>query len=151
MSYCRTCGHTVKPNSSFCTECGVKPNDGKKYCQSCGEKTIEEAVVCVKCGVKLASLSAFSSMGDLSFDLGSNKGGGENPNPTSPVEAALLGWCCFPIGYMQFGQTAKGWVLFILFTMTGGVGSILILVDYIMCFVVQQKRQLGEWEFFPQN
>lgn len=148
MSYCRTCSHKVKPDSSFCTKCGVKPNNGKQYCQSCGEKTLEQAVVCIKCGVKLASLSTFS---DISFDLGSSKGGGTNLNPMNGLEALLWYFCCFPIAYMQWGQTAKGWVLLIILTFTAGAGGIVILIDYIMCFVVQQKRQLGEWEFFPQN
>ena len=58
--------------------------------------------------------------------------------------------CCFPIGYMRWGQTMKGWVWLVISIVTGGVGGLVALVDYWMCFSAQQKRKLGEWDFFPR-
>ena len=51
---------------------------------------------------------------------------------------------------MQMGQPVKGWAWVGISMLTGGLGGFVALVDYFMCFGAQQKRQLGEWEFFPK-
>jgi GYF domain 2 len=73
-----------------------------------------------------------------------------NHQPLDVGMAVLWFICCYPIGFMQWGQTAKGWLWLLITCFTFGVGWVLALVDYWMCFVAQQKRPLGEWEFFPQ-
>lgn len=75
----------------------------------------------------------------------------ENKQATDIGPAILWFLCCFPIGFMQWGQTAKGWIWFLISLCTGGFGSIVVIVDYWMCYSIQQKRKLGEWEFFPSK
>ena len=65
-------------------------------------------------------------------------------------EATLWGLFCFPVGFMRFGQNGKGWTWLIIAACTGGVGSLVALVDYCMSFSAQQRRQLSDWEFFPK-
>ena len=74
-----------------------------------------------------------------------------NPKEVSLGYAILWFLCCVPIGFMQWGQAAKGWVWVLIAIVTSGVGGIVAIVDYWMCFSAQQKRRLGEWEFFPRK
>jgi len=74
-----------------------------------------------------------------------------NPKEVSLGYAVLWFLCCVPIGFMQWGQAAKGWVWVLIAIVTSGVGGIVAIVDYWMCFSAQQKRKLGEWEFFPRK
>lgn len=91
--------------------------------------------------------------------LNARSGGGfvPPPPPTSnsevvPVDTAILWFLiCFPIGFMKWEQTAKGWVWVLIAIVTSGIGGIVAVVDYWMCFSAQQKRKLGEWEFFPRK
>ena len=91
--------------------------------------------------------------------LSASTGGSSVPPPPSSTNSAevTLGtailWflCCVPMGFMQWGQSAKGWVWVLIAIVTSGVGGIVAIIDYWMCFSVQQKRKLGEWEFFPRN
>ena len=54
-----------------------------------------------------------------------------------------------PIGFMQWGQTAKGWLWVFITICTCGYGGIVAIIDYWMCFIAQQNRPLKEWDFFP--
>jgi len=74
-----------------------------------------------------------------------------NPKEVSLGYAVLWFLCCVPIGFMQWGQAAKGWVWVLIAIVTGGIGGLVAIVDYWMCFSAQQKRKLGEWEFFPRK
>lgn len=74
-----------------------------------------------------------------------------NPKEVSLGYAVLWFLCCLPIGFMQWGQAAKGWVWVLIAIVTSGLGGIVAIVDYWMCFSAQQKRKLGEWEFFPRK
>ena len=74
-----------------------------------------------------------------------------NNNAVTPSTAILWFICCTPIGFMQWGQTAKGWVWVAAAICTGGLAGIPALVDYWMNFSIQQKRKVGEWEFFPRS
>jgi len=74
-----------------------------------------------------------------------------NPKQVDLGTAILWLLCCVPIGFMQWGQAAKGWVWLIVGILTSGIGFLVCLVDYWMCFSAQQKRKLGEWEFFPRK
>ncbi len=74
-----------------------------------------------------------------------------NPKEVSLGYAILWFLCCVPIGFMQWGQAAKGWVWVLIAIVTSGIGGIVAVVDYWMCFSAQQKRKLGEWEFFPRE
>lgn len=74
-----------------------------------------------------------------------------NPKEVSLGYAILWFLCCVPIGFMQWGQAAKGWVWVLIAIVTSGIGGLVGIVDYWMCFSAQQKRKLGEWEFFPRN
>ena len=74
-----------------------------------------------------------------------------NPKEVSLGYAILWFLCCVPIGFMQWGQAAKGWVWVLIAIVTSGIGGIVAIVDYWMCFSAQQKRRLGEWEFFPRK
>ena len=138
MAFCRSCGSEVSANAIACTGCGVAPSNGNSFCPECGTQTNLKAVVCVDCGVNLSS--APSSSG------GSNI---PNPNPVGAGEAVLWFICCPPIGSMKWGQTGKGWLWLGIFFFTGSIAWIPWLIDYIMCYQVQQKRVLGEWEWFP--
>ena len=77
-----------------------------------------------------------------------NSGGDPNPNPVSGGAAILWWFCCFLVGYAQWGQTGKGFVWLVIVMLTG-FGGFVALVDYIMCYQAQKKRKLSEWEFFP--
>ena len=72
-----------------------------------------------------------------------------NHNPVSSATAILWWLICYPIGYSQYGQGAKGWVSILALMFTGGFAWIILLIDYIMCYNAQKSRALGEWEFFP--
>ena len=74
-----------------------------------------------------------------------------NPKQVEVGTAILWMICCVPIGFMQWGQAAKGWVWLGIAILTSGIGGLVALVDYWMCFSTQQKRKLGEWEFFPRK
>lgn len=65
-------------------------------------------------------------------------------------EAILWFLLCMPIGFMQMGQPVKGWAWVGISFLTGGIAAFVAMVDYFICFGVQQKRPLGEWEFFPK-
>lgn len=65
------------------------------------------------------------------------------------IEAMLWLCLCFPIGFMRWGQTAKGWVWVLIALLTCGMGGFLALGDYWMNYTVQKTRPVGEWEFFP--
>ena len=88
--------------------------------------------------------------------LSASTGGVPPPPPSSNPKEVSLGYailwflCCIPIGFMQWGQTAKGWVWVLIAIVTSGLGGLVAIVDYWMCFSAQQKRKLGEWEFFPR-
>ncbi len=69
--------------------------------------------------------------------------------PVSAGMAAIWFVCCLPIGFMTWGQTAKGWVWVLVSIVTGGVGGIAAIIDYWMCFSVQRVRKLRDWEIFP--
>ena len=71
--------------------------------------------------------------------------------PTEIGTALLWFICCMPIGFAQWGQAGKGWVWVLISAVTGGVGGLVALVDYWMCFSIQQQRPLGDWEFFPSR
>jgi hypothetical protein len=79
------------------------------------------------------------------------------PPPSSNSQEASLGMAiiwfllCFPLGFMQWGQAAKGWVWVLTAIVSGGIGGIVAIIDYWMCYSAQQKRKLGEWEFFPRK
>lgn len=87
----------------------------------------------------------------------SGAGGALPPPPASNTSQASLGWTifwflmCFPVGWMLWGQAAKGWVWLLIAILTGGIGGLVAMVDYWMCYSAQQKRKLGEWEFFPRK
>jgi len=72
-------------------------------------------------------------------------------NPTATTKSTAFLWfvCCMPLGFMQWGQTVKGWVWLVAIVLTSGIGIIPALIDYWMNFSVQQRRKVGEWEFFP--
>ena len=143
MIYCRQCGEEVQDNAMACPSCGVRPNDGNAFCQACGAETWSKAVMCVTCGAELASLN------QSTVSIGSAGTGAPNEAPVS-LATALLWWlCCLPIGFAHWGQVGKGFVWSIIALFTGGVGGFIAWIDYAMCFIVQQKRKLGEWEFFP--
>ncbi len=72
-----------------------------------------------------------------------------NDKAAGPGAAILWFLCCLPIGFMQWGQTVKGWVWAIAALVTGGLAGIPAIVDYWMNYSVQKKRKVGEWEFFP--
>jgi hypothetical protein len=72
-----------------------------------------------------------------------------NDKACSPTNAIIWFLCCMPIGFMQWGQTAKGWVWLLATIVTGGVAGLPAIVDYWMNFSIQQNRKVGEWEFFP--
>jgi hypothetical protein len=74
-----------------------------------------------------------------------------NSNEVSMGTAILWFLICCPVGFMQWGQSAKGWVWLLIAIFTSGIGGLVALVDYWMCFSAQQKRKLGEWEFFPRK
>ena len=74
-----------------------------------------------------------------------------NAKQLSVGMAILWFFLCFPIGFMQWGQTAKGWIWVLISIISGGVGSLAAIVDYWICFTAQQKRILKEWEWFPRN
>ena len=74
-----------------------------------------------------------------------------NPKEVSMGCAILWFLCCVPIGFMQWGQAAKGWVWVLVTIVTSGIGGVVAIIDYWMCFSAQQKRALGEWEFFPRK
>jgi hypothetical protein len=65
--------------------------------------------------------------------------------------AVLWFLLCFPIGFMMWNQSAKGWTWLIISCLSCGLGSIPAMVDYWMCYAVQEKRPLGPWEFFPSS
>ena len=65
-------------------------------------------------------------------------------------EAILWFLLCLPIGFMQMGQPVKGWAWVGISFLTGGLAGFVAMIDYFICFGVQQKRPLGEWEFFPK-
>ena len=75
--------------------------------------------------------------------------------PVGVGTAVIAFLCCMPIGFMQWGQTVKGWLWLVgsLLVHFAGVPSFLVglpgAVDYWMCYVAQRNRQVGEWEFFP--
>lgn len=73
----------------------------------------------------------------------------ENDKAVSPGSALIWFICCLPIGFMQWGQTAKGWVWVVASLVSGGLAGIPAIVDYWMNYSVQKKRKVGEWEFFP--
>ncbi len=76
------------------------------------------------------------------------------PTNNSAVSAGTaIVWflCCLPVGFMQWGQSAKGWIWLLASIFTGGLAGIAAIIDYWMCFSVQQKRKVGEWEFFPSR
>jgi hypothetical protein len=79
------------------------------------------------------------------------------PPPASNPGQASLPWTicwfimCFPVGWALWGQAAKGWLWFLITLMTGGLAVLGAMVDYWMCYSVQQRRKLGEWEFFPRR
>ncbi len=74
-----------------------------------------------------------------------------NPKETSLGGAILWFFFCLPLGFMQWNQAAKGWVWVIITIVSGGLAGLVAVVDYWMCFSAQQKRKLGEWEFFPRK
>ncbi|MHB0995127.1 MAG: DUF4339 domain-containing protein [Elusimicrobiales bacterium] len=94
---------------------------------------------------------------------GAAPGGAELPKTGAPENAeALVTWkavvaflCCMPIGFMQWGQTVKGWLWLVITIVVSysGVPAFIVglpsVVDYWMNFAVQRKRKVGEWEFFP--
>ncbi len=88
-------------------------------------------------------------------------------------EGFLWFLCCFPIGFMRFGQSVKGWCWLSLMIFLAIVlplpsdfdnadnaetlasfvywGVIITTwVDYWMCFSAQNRRRLNDWEFFPK-
>jgi hypothetical protein len=75
--------------------------------------------------------------------------------PLGVGTAVLAFLCCMPIGFMQWGQTVKGWMWLVVTLVIhySGVPSILVgipgAIDYWMCYLAQRNRQVGEWEFFP--
>ncbi|MGB0560858.1 MAG: hypothetical protein ACPGVO_03535 [Spirulinaceae cyanobacterium] len=70
---------------------------------------------------------------------------------TTGVSTAILWFiCCFPIGYGGFGQSGKGWTWVLISIVTGGIGSLVMIVDYWMSFNAQQHRELEPFEFFPK-
>ena len=79
------------------------------------------------------------------------------PPPSSNPKEVSLGltilWflLCFPVGFMQWGQAAKGWVWLLTAIVSGGLSGIVAIIDYWMCYSAQQKRKIGEWEFFPRK
>jgi hypothetical protein len=75
----------------------------------------------------------------------------ESHRPTTIGTALLWFFCCLPIGFMQWGQSAKGWVWLLIAVFTGGLGGLVGFIDYWMCFGVQKQRPLREWEFFPSR
>tara|TARA_B110000196_G_C20767944_1_gene485193 strand:+ start:186 stop:623 length:438 start_codon:yes stop_codon:yes gene_type:complete len=143
MLFCRNCSKEVNEKAHACTSCGLKPNDGNQYCRSCGKETNPKAVICVACGV---SLESNSILGNL---VVGESGGEPNDAPVSSGTAILWFLCCYPIGFSQWGQTAKGWVWVLAAFITGGFAGIVALVDYVMCYQAQKVRKLKEWEFFP--
>ena len=161
MSFCRACGKEVNEQAVACTSCGVNPSNGKKFCHSCGSKSNDDAIICIKCGISLRG----KTVGSLNV--------GTNPDAMQTDMAILwfiLGWLfcgvTLPIGYMGWNQSAKGWTILAVNIVIGGpcflLGMFILIplffnmiffiawyVVYWMCWNVQQKRVLGEWEFFP--
>lgn len=138
--YCRNCGNEVTPQQEICLKCGVRPMNSDKFCQNCGKPTAANQEICVSCGVRV--------------------GLARPPAPREGTVTIGMGilWflVCSPIGYMQWGQGAKGWVLvlgiILAIVVTLGFGAVLglvITIDYWMSWNAQQYRKLGEWEFFP--
>lgn len=64
--------------------------------------------------------------------------------------AILWFFLCTPMGFNQWGQGGKGLVWILISLATGGIGGIVSIIDYWMCYSAQQKRDLGAWEFFPK-
>ena len=144
MAYCRSCGIEVNENAVACTGRGVRPNDGEKFCQDCGKKTEPKAIMCVACGVNLKKVNHVAG----SVSIG-NSGGVPNSNPVGFGNAILWFLCCIPIGFSQWGQTAKGWTWVLISFLTGGVGGFVAWIDYWMSYNAQKTRKLDDWEFFP--
>jgi len=141
MAFCRSCGTEVNANAVACTGCGVTPSNGNSFCQECGTQTNPKAIVCVDCGVNLTSAASSGGSSAGAFI--------PNPNPVGIGEAILWFLCCLPIGYMKWNQSTKGWAWLGINFITGGIAVIPWWIDYWMCYTAQQKRTLGEWEWFP--
>ena len=66
-------------------------------------------------------------------------------------EAVLWMLCCFPVGYVKLGQGLKWLVWLLICVVTGGLGTVAMLVDYFMCVQKLDKTgTLDEWEWFPR-
>lgn len=76
--------------------------------------------------------------------------GGPREGSVSIVWAIIWFLLCFPIGFMMWGQSGKGW-LWLLIGMLTGVGVVVAWIDYWMNWAAQTKRQVGPWEWFPSS
>lgn len=74
-----------------------------------------------------------------------------NPNAIGTGMAIVWFLLCMPIGFATWSQAGKGFIWVLISIFTGGIGGFAAMVDYWMCFSVQQKRALGDWEFFPSK
>ena len=74
-----------------------------------------------------------------------------NVNAVAAGSALLYFFLCTPAGFSQWNQGAKGWTWVVAAIFTGGLAGWVCVVDYWMCFSVQQKRPLEPWEFFPRS
>lgn len=75
--------------------------------------------------------------------------GMDDDKKVSALWAVIWFLFCFPIGFMMWGQTGKGWLWLVITFFTGGVGAVVAWIDFWMNWAAQNKRPVGPWEWFP--
>ena len=139
VAYCPSCGHQVGPHDAFCSSCGHPLPQGAPAQQADPAPQPSPRPM-------VAPITPSNPTGAVLNTTAHE--------PTHVGMAILWFLICMPIGYSSFGQPAKGWLglLAVIVLGTVGIGALLapaMWVDYWFCFARQEKRPLGEWEFFP--
>lgn len=138
--FCRSCGKEVNEKAVACPGCGMPPYAGDARCQGCGGETKPKQVMCTNCGCQLTNASAMS-VGTVRQGSGMTTG-----------MAILWLLCCWPVGFVKLNQGLKGLAWLGICFVTGGFGSVAMIVDYFMCNNKANKvGSLGEWEWFPRD
>ncbi len=134
------------PPIIFCPSCGQQASASSAFCAACGQSLAPGAPPKTQSPVTSAPITPTNPTGASVVY--------PDHQPTGVGMAILWFLLCMPIGYASFGQPAKGWLGLLAVIMLGtvGIGALIapaLWVDYWFCFAKQEKRPLGEWEFFP--